>query len=83
MPPYLFVRILETFLQFVYINFLFSRKTLALGSVVQSNVSLTTSLSKSFVKCFRKYYDNISICCVAKCKALFALLQLHTVLVFQ
>ena len=30
-----------------------------LGPVIQSNVSLTTPLSKSSVKCLRKYYDNI------------------------
>ena len=42
--------------------------------VVQSNVSLTTSLSKSFVKCFRKYYDNIPICFVSKCNLHFTLL---------
>ena len=50
-----------------------------LGPVVQSNVSLTILLSKSFVKCLRKYYHSIPICCVAECKVLFALLQLHTV----
>ena len=48
------------------------------GPVVQSNVSLTTPLSKSFVKCFRKYYDNTPVCFVAKCKVHFVLLQFHT-----
>ena len=34
--------------------------------VVQRIVSLTTSLSKRFVKCFKNYYSNIPICFVAK-----------------